>query len=77
MQGAGGVTTRALVAIEDKALTFIVGYIESKGYPPSISEIGDAIGRSRSVTHRIVHQLQQKGWLELDGGPRMMRVVGL
>jgi SOS-response transcriptional repressor LexA len=75
MQGAGGLTTEALTAIEDDALSFIVFYIEKKGYPPSISEIAAATVRSRTATHATLRQLQAKGYLEIDPGPRCLRVV--
>lgn len=65
-----------LTSPENAVLTFIVDYIEERGYPPSIADISGAVGRSRSTVHSAVQRLQRKGWISIEPGqPRSLRVV--
>ena len=44
----------------DQAYEFIKSYIESKGYPPTIREIGDAIGiKSTSTVSYYLDKLEE------------------
>lgn len=58
-------------------LETIQGAIASRGYPPSMREIGDAVGltSSSSVSHQL-QALERKGYLRRDPKrPRAMEVV--
>lgn len=48
-------------------LNYIISQIELKGYPPSVREIGDAIGlQSSSTVHSHLTQLEDKGYIRRD-----------
>ena len=50
-----------------QVLEFIDGEIRSRGYPPSVREIGEAVGLSSSSTvHAHLAALQEKGYLRRD-----------
>jgi repressor LexA len=50
-----------------QVLEFIDGEIRSRGYPPSVREIGEAVGLSSSSTvHAHLAALQDKGYLRRD-----------
>lgn len=58
-------------------LEFIARTVESRGYPPSMREIGDAVGLSSlsSVTHQL-NQLELSGYLRRDPNrPRALEVL--
>lgn len=52
--------------------------IREKGYPPSVREIGKAVGLSSSSTvHGYLKKLEEKGYLRRDATkPRAMEVLG-
>lgn len=58
-------------------LTFIKESIRQKGYPPSVREIGQAVGLSSSSTvHGYLKKLEDKGCLRRDAAkPRAMEVL--
>ncbi|MPQ96376.1 transcriptional repressor LexA [Modestobacter sp. I12A-02628] len=59
-----------------RVLEFIHDSIERRGYPPSVREIGEAVGLSSasSVAHQL-SVLQKKGWLRRDPNrPRALDV---
>jgi repressor LexA len=58
-------------------LTFIKDNIRKKGYPPSVREIGQAVGLSSSSTvHGYLKKLEDKGYLRRDPAkPRAMEVL--
>ena len=61
-------------------LGFIADYTEAHGYPPSLREVGKAVGyaASPSPVLRMVGQLEARGLLELPrqaGQPRSLRLV--
>lgn len=60
-----------------KILAFIKSEVLSKGYPPSVREICDAVGlRSTSTVHGHLMRLEKKGLLHRDSmKPRAMEVV--
>jgi repressor LexA len=63
---------------QGKILEYIKSEIQSKGYPPSVREICDAVGlKSTSTVHGHLTRLQKKGLLNRDPmKPRAMEVLG-
>ena len=59
-----------------KILDFITSTVDDRGYPPSVREIGDAVGlHSPSSVHAQLATLAQKGMLTKDATkPRAIRV---
>lgn len=48
-------------------LEYIVKQISLKGYPPSVREIGEAVGlQSSSTVHNHLTQLEEKGYIRRD-----------
>jgi repressor LexA len=48
-------------------LEFISEFIDDKGYPPTVREIGKACGmKSSSTVHSYLHKLEQKGLIKKD-----------
>lgn len=60
-----------------KILDFIKQEVGSRGYPPSVREIGEAVGlKSTSTVHGHLRRLESKGLLVRDAmKPRAMGVV--
>ena len=49
-------------------LDFIRTYLEKNGYPPSVRDIGEAVGlNSTSSVHAQLSNLEEKGYLKRDG----------
>ncbi len=63
---------------QSEVLEFIKSTVESRGYPPSVREIGDALGlRSPSTVHSHISSLVKFGYLRRDPSkPRAIEVVG-
>ena len=62
-------------------LEMIIQYIEEHGYPPTVREIGDAVGlSSTSSVMSHIRKMIKSGMLETDaeipGSPRAIRVPG-
>ena len=59
-------------------LEFIQERIKTKGYPPSVREIGEAVGlKSSSTVHAHLVQLEEKGYIKKDPTkPRSIIPVG-
>lgn len=75
-QGAGGRVLR-LTDTDVKVFGFIVDYIVEHGWSPSVSDITDGVGCSRSTAHSSMHRLAAYGSIVIgEGQPRMIRVVG-
>ena len=50
-----------------EVLEFIKEQVREKGYPPSVREIGDAVGlRSSSTVHGHLRRLESKGYIRRD-----------
>ncbi|WP_409483334.1 transcriptional repressor LexA [Arsenicicoccus dermatophilus] len=67
----------ALTMRQRKILEHIRNTVETRGYPPSIREIGDAVGLASvsSVSHQLL-TLERKGYLRRDPNrPRAIEVV--
>lgn len=58
-------------------LDYIIEEIQLKGYPPSVREIGEAIGlKSPSTVHSHLATLEQKGYIRRDKSkPRAIEVM--
>ena len=71
---------KGLTERQQEVFNFIIGYIETKGYPPTIREMqeGLTIGSLRGVTIHL-DALQKKGFIERfsgkDGPPRQARGI--
>lgn len=62
---------------EQSVLQVIIDNVKAKGYPPSVREIGEAVGLSSSSTvHSYLKRLEQKGYLRRDPTkPRAIEVI--
>jgi repressor LexA len=72
-----GAGLTALTARQRQILEHIRDAVADRGYPPSMREIGEAVGltSTSSVTHQL-RTLQEKGYLRRDPNrPRAMEVV--
>lgn len=68
---------RQLTSRQERILTVIRDAVESHGYPPSVREIGEAVGLTSpsSVAHQL-RVLQAKGYLRRDPNrPRALEVM--
>ncbi|GAK11011.1 transcriptional repressor LexA [Geomicrobium sp. JCM 19039] len=68
-----------LSARQERILTYIKDNVRSKGYPPSVREIGEAVGlASSSTVHGHLARLEKKGFIRRDATkPRAIEVLGL
>jgi repressor LexA len=57
---------------------FLVGYVERHGYPPTVREIGEAVGlASPSTVHAHLANLERAGLLRRDPTkPRALELIG-
>ncbi|NLW60336.1 MAG: transcriptional repressor LexA [Firmicutes bacterium] len=62
---------------QQEILEFIIKETQSKGYPPSVREIGEAVGLSSSSSvHAHLEKLQQLGYIRRDPTkPRAIEVL--
>ncbi|UCZ51632.1 transcriptional repressor LexA [Bacillus shivajii] len=60
-------------------LAFIKDKVKEKGYPPSVREIGEAVGlASSSTVHGHLSRLEKKGYIRRDPTkPRAIEVIGM
>lgn len=68
---------RAMTARQQRILEVIKEAVEARGYPPSVREIGDAVGLTSpsSVAHQL-RVLEEKGFLRRDPNrPRALEVM--
>ena len=67
-----------LTARQSEILTYVRRYAETHGYPPSVREIGHAMGlTSSSTVHSHLEALARKGYLRRDPSkPRALEVLG-
>ncbi|WP_027364467.1 transcriptional repressor LexA [Desulfotruncus alcoholivorax] len=58
-------------------LNFIKQHVKENGYPPTVREIGKAVGfKSSSTVHGYLHRLDKKGAIKLDPTkPRALVIV--
>lgn len=66
-----------LTSRQQAILSFIQGEIQRKGYPPSVREIGEAVGLSSSSTvHAHLSHLEEMGYIRRDPTkPRAIEVL--
>ena len=66
-----------LSAKQQQILDFIKKEVHTKGYPPSVREICDAIGlRSTSTVHGHLERLEKKGYIRRDATkPRAIEIL--
>lgn len=58
---------RPITKRQQDILNFIKAEVEKRGYPPSVREIGEAVGlASTSSVHKQLNQLEQKGLIRKD-----------
>ena len=69
--------TRGLTDKQERILNFIIDYVNDKGYPPSIREIGNAfeISSLRGVTVHL-DALERKGMIKRLSTSRSITVIG-
>ena len=75
MKGCGSVTLKKPRGdTQEKILAYIQHEISSRGYAPSVREIGEAVGlKSTSTVHGHLQRLEKKGLLHRDAmKPRAM-----
>jgi repressor LexA len=60
-----------------QTLEYIAATVTERGYPPSVREIGEALGlASSSTVHSHLQSLQRKGYLKIDPTkPRALEVL--
>lgn len=71
--------SRGLTGRQRKVLVVIRNSVDTRGYPPSLREIGDAVGLTSpsSVAHQL-NALERKGYLRKDPNrPRALEIVAL
>jgi SOS regulatory protein LexA len=60
---------RELSKMQKKIFDFILAYIQKEGYPPSVREIGEAVGlKSPSTVHFHLKHLEEAGYIEKSAG---------
>ncbi len=69
--------TRGLTDKQEKILNFIMEYVDDKGYPPSIREIGNrfTISSLRGVTVHL-DALERKGYIKRANTSRSITIIG-
>jgi repressor LexA len=74
--GRGSVSDNELTGKRREILDFIAAQLQERGYPPSVREIGEAVGlTSSSTVHTHLTTLQRQGYLRRDPTkPRAMEV---
>ena len=70
--------TTKLTARQQEIWQFLVGYVDDHGYPPTVREIGDAVGlASPSTVHAHLANLERAGLLRRDPTkPRALELLG-
>ncbi|MFB9861301.1 transcriptional repressor LexA [Salinicoccus siamensis] len=68
---------KALTDRQKQIYQFIKSTVKDKGYPPSVREIGNAVGlQSSSTVHGHLAKLQEKGFIKRDPTkPRAIEVI--
>ncbi len=68
---------KGLTRRQQEILTFVHRYADAHGYPPSVREIGQALGlTSSSTVHSHLAALEKKGYLRRDPSkPRALEIL--
>jgi repressor LexA len=71
-------TTAELTGRQQEIWSFVVDYVDRHGYPPTVREIGSAVGlASPSTVHAHLANLERAGLLRRDPTkPRALELVG-
>jgi repressor LexA len=71
-------TTAELTGRQREIWSFLVDYVDGHGYPPTVREIGEAVGlASPSTVHAHLANLERAGLLRRDPTkPRALELVG-
>ena len=69
--------SKAISGRQEQILDYIKAETETQGYPPSVREIGRAVGlKSTSTVHGHLSQLERKGYIRRDSSkPRAIEVL--
>ena len=69
--------SKAMSSRQEQILDYIKAETETQGYPPSVREIGRAVGlKSTSTVHGHLSQLERKGYIRRDSSkPRAIEVL--
>ncbi|NLV16175.1 MAG: transcriptional repressor LexA [Syntrophomonadaceae bacterium] len=72
MDNRGDLTKR-----QQQILDYLQSHLKAHGYPPSVREIGKAVGLSSSSTvHLHLTQMEEKGWIRRDPSkPRALEIL--
>lgn len=58
-----------LSKMQQKVYDFLLAFLDEHGYPPTVREIGEALGlRSPSTVHFHLKHLAERGYIEKDAG---------
>jgi repressor LexA len=78
MTSAGQTGNPILTERQQEIWQFLVEYVDGHGYPPTVREIGDAVGlASPSTVHAHLANLERAGFLRRDPTkPRAIELVG-
>jgi repressor LexA len=78
MSSAGPTGNPMLTERQQEIWQFLVEYVDAHGYPPTVREIGDAVGlASPSTVHAHLANLERAGFLRRDPTkPRAIELVG-
>ena len=73
------INRQTLTPRQEAILAFIEREVACKGYPPSVREIGEAVGLSSSSTvHSHLRTLEKKGYIRRDPSkPRALEILDL
>ena len=68
---------RELTKRQSEIYDYIKHIVQTKGYPPSVREIGEAVGlASSSTVHGHLSRLEEKGYIRRDPTkPRAIEIV--
>ena len=73
-RSAKGVFMEPLTPRQREALDFFIAFEDQRGIPPTLREMGEALGiRSTNGVADLLKQLLKKGYLERAGDPRSSR----
>lgn len=62
-------------AQEQAVVDYIINHQAEKGYPPTVRAIAEHIGRTVSVTHRVIQRLVRNGTIGMvPGAPRTIHI---
>lgn len=70
--------TKPISVRDEQVLAFIVQFLDDKGYPPTVREIGEQLGMSSpSTVQAHMVSLADAGYIErsIPGSPRAVKVL--